>query len=232
MFSIEQIDEINSHEFLKDFFQNYFAFGFGSLSKHDLDLLIYYLIENHSNLFEGKSEYELSSILKLTESKLKKIQIESYLKYNSVSPKENLKKITKKINKSEIKPELEGDKIRFLIDCPVLKRDFEYAITSLGYIVDYSFNKNILSLRLSSFFEVINSNNSKEEKELKEKIISCFKVQRENDADIERELENKSWWKEQLENLRTQAKAETAKVILTSIIAYLQDVMGKLNVDI
>ncbi|HDO7910599.1 TPA: lpg1083 family Dot/Icm T4SS effector, partial [Legionella pneumophila] len=216
---IDQITTINKNEFTDDFLRKYFELGFGSLSKHDIDLLVYYLVKEHSDLFNGKTNYEISSLLTITERKLQSIQMESYLRYENNSISKNLEELSVKITKGEIKPEVEGDKIRVLIDSPVLRRDLEYSITSLGHIVDYSFNKNILSLRLSNFFEVFGNLNIENGKELKTQVIDFFREQNKWDKEILIEIENKSWWIKQFNTLQAAVKKEAAALIFHSIIS-------------
>lgn len=221
---VDQINSLNRDEFTTDFLCKYFELGFSSLSKHDIDLFVYYLIKKHLSLFNGKSNYELSSLLKITERKLQSIQIESYLRYENISLSKNLEELNKKIGSGEIKPEIEGDKIRILIDSPVLKRDFEYSITSVGHIVDYSFNKNILSLRLSSFFEALG--NTENGKELKKQVIDFLRNQIKISEDMKIEVENKSWWSKQFSSLKATVKEEAAQFIFKNIMSVLITYMG------
>lgn len=207
--------------FSKDFLIKYFESGFGSLSKNDIDLLVYHLLEKHTQIFNDKSEYDISTLLMITERKLKNIQIDSYLKYQDKNLDENLRKIIKKIKSREIVPEFDGDKIRFLIESPVLKRDFEYAIKSMGYIIDYSFNKDIINFRLSSFFSVINNISPDQINEIKGSIIEHFKLKKIADKELGKELENKSWWIEQVKSLGATAKKELASHIAVFVISHL-----------
>lgn len=218
---VDRINSLNRDEFANEFLHKYLELGFGSLSKHDIDLLVYYLIKKHSKLFKGKSNYELSSLLKITERKLQSIQMESYLRYENLSISKNLEELNNKIGSGEIKPEIEGDKIRILIDSPILKRDFEYSITSVGHIVDYSFNKNILSLRLSSFFEALGNLNTENGKELKEQVIDFLRNQQKISEDMKIEVENKSWWSKQFSSLKATAKEEAAQFIFKNIMSVL-----------
>ncbi|MCL9685879.1 hypothetical protein [Legionella maioricensis] len=221
---LDQVNSINKDEFTKEFLNKYLELGFGSLSKHDIDLLVYYLIKKHSKLFNGKSNYELSSLLKITERKLQSIQIESYLRYENISISINLNELIGKIGSGDIKPEIEGDKIRILIDSPVLKRDFEYAITTIGHLVDYSFNKNILTLRLSSFFEALG--NTASGIGLKKQLIDFLRKQQKNSEDIQIEIEQKSWWSKQFSSFKTAVKEEAAQFIFKSILSVLITHMG------
>ncbi|HAU0153748.1 TPA: hypothetical protein JBE90_12070 [Legionella pneumophila] len=223
---VDQMSSIDSAEFTNEFLRKYFEIGFGSLSKHDIDLLVYYLIKKHTNLINEKSNYELSALLTITERKLQSIQIESYLRYESTSISKNLEILRKKIESKTIKPEIEGDKIRILIDSPVLRRDFEYSITSLGYIVDYSFNKNILTLRLPAFFEVLTNLDTEKGKALKKQITDFLRQQTDLSKDIKIEIENKSWWSKQFKCIQSIAKKEVAAFIFQNIISILKESVG------
>jgi len=167
--------------FSKEFLGKYFESGFGGMTKHDIDLLVYHLISNKTDLLKDKSNYELSNLLMITETKVKNIQLESYLKYGSKDNVRYLNKIKDEIEAGNIKPELENDKIRFILDNSILKREFEYAIKSLGHVVDYSFNKDIISIKLPVFISVISDINKKNGDELESIIRTELKKQFRSD---------------------------------------------------
>ena len=77
----------------KDFIKEYLKSGFGSLSKHDTELLIYHFMANKSNYLKEQSNHERASELKITESKHKTIMLESHIKYVKKPPNDIIKDI-------------------------------------------------------------------------------------------------------------------------------------------
>ena len=180
------IDIINNSLKLKDnfskvFLLKYFESGFASLTKNDLDLLVYHALSQQTDIFNGLDSYQLSDLLKISEKKVKSIKLDAFLKYGEKDRKKYLNEIKSKIEKGIIKPELEGEKLKILLEDPILKREFEYAIKKLGYVVDFSFNKDIFSIKITSFIEAMNSlsdSNEKFEQELIEKLKAKFKTEK------------------------------------------------------
>lgn len=159
----------------KELLNTYLQQGFGSMTKHNFELLIYHLLANKTDLLKNKSTYEISNLLSLPESKVKNIQLESYLKYDHKNHKNCIDKIIVKIQEADIKPELDGNKIKFTLDNAILKREFEYAIKKSGYSVDHSFNKDIVSIKLISFISSLKMIDPKKAKSIENTTIELIK---------------------------------------------------------
>lgn len=180
-------------KFSKEFLASYFQLGYGALTKKDIDVFVYHLLSKDTNLLKDKSLYELSNLFKITESKLKSIQLEAHLRYNKIDRDESLKSVIDKIKASKIKPELEGDKVRVLIESPILKRDFESVIKSLGSLVDYSFNKDIVSIKLSSLIAALKKVSKKNGVQLEKDVIESIRKQFEDDKEVLELMNNKDY---------------------------------------
>jgi len=175
-----QIDDEFSTEFLDTYLQQ----GFGSMTKHDIELLIYHLLANKTDILKNKSSYEISNLLSLPENKIKNIQLESYLKYEDIDHENCINSIIAEIKNGNIKPELDGDKIKFTLDNVVLKREFEYAIRRIGYNVDYSFNKDIVSLKVMSFISSLKIICPRKAKSIENKITNSIKLSFKQDKEL------------------------------------------------
>ena len=86
-----------------------------------------------SKKINNYSIHDISDAMQISESKVKSLKLESYLK----NPKKHdemscLEEIAEKIKSGDIKPELYGDKIRFILDDPILKREFENSVKKFG----------------------------------------------------------------------------------------------------
>jgi len=161
--------------FSKEFLDTYLKQGFGSMTKHDFELLIYHLLANKIDLLANKSTYEISNLLSLPENKIKNIQLESYLKYEHKNHKNCIDKVISEIQAANIKPELDGNKIKFTLDNVILKRELEHAIKKAGYSVDYSFNKDIVSIKLIAFISSLRMIHPKKAKSIENTTIKLIK---------------------------------------------------------
>ncbi len=212
-------DEVEDIE-LKEFFVRYMKDGFGCLSKHDIDLLVWYLAAKKIKGLKNKSTYELANLMKIPESKIKTLQMESWLKYRN-SPddlKYYLDEVIQKIKNGFIRPELEGGKIRFLVDDPVLKREVENAIKSTGYVIDYSFNKDVVSIKLAVFVEAFSG-----DEQLKNSIVEILKKQCEANEKLCKKIENDSNLELILKVIGHRLGGEAGKQIGEKIFGTLKD---------
>lgn len=152
----------NSQNFLNEFLKEYLNHGFQSLSKSDLDLLIFHLINKNGILDFEKSIYDTSKLLKITPTKVKNLILNSSLRWGNIDAKEILEKIfddilTKEkleLVKEENKKYFEENKLPILLENPVYKMEFENAIKTLSSIPEYTFNKEVLIISISSVIEL------------------------------------------------------------------------------
>jgi hypothetical protein len=176
-------------DFSKRFLEIYLDSGFVSMSKHDIDLLVYHLISSQTDLLENISNHDLSDLLHIQESKIKNIKLDSFLKYSEKSHKKALKDIINLLENGKIKPELEKDKIRFILDDPVLMREFEFAVKNIGHVIDYSFNKEIISIKILTFLVVLRDkadNSEKFEKDIIKNLRDALKKEKEVESELKK----------------------------------------------
>ncbi|HAT1906086.1 TPA: hypothetical protein I8Z56_003141, partial [Legionella pneumophila] len=207
-------------EFSKEFLRKYLESGFGSLSKHDIDLLIYHLITQKTVLLKDKTIYEQSNLLRLTELKIKNIQLEAYLKYESKNSITNLNEVIDKVESGAIKPEIENGRIRFLLDSPILKREIENCIKLLGHVVDYSFNKDVVSIKIVPFISAIKSIQKEKGDELEAKITQELRSQFKDEQKKAGEIEAMTI-SELLKKIGTNLSSSVLKTVTTSMFTYL-----------
>ncbi|HBD7062139.1 TPA: hypothetical protein KKW55_001711 [Legionella pneumophila] len=207
-------------EFSKEFLRKYLESGFGSLSKHGIDLLIYHLITQKTVLLKDKTIYEQSNLLRLTELKIKNIQLEAYLKYESKNSITNLNEVIDKVESGAIKPEIENGRIRFLLDSPILKREIENCIKLLGHVVDYSFNKDVVSIKIVPFISAIKSIQKEKGDELEAKITQELRSQFKDEQKKAGEIEAMTI-SELLKKIGTNLSSSVLKTVTTSMFTYL-----------
>lgn len=210
-------------DFSIEFLRKYLESGFGSLSKHDIDLLVYHLITQKTELLKNKTIYEQSNLLRVTEFKIKNIQLEAYLKYNSKNSITNLNAVIDKIESGAIKPEIENGRIRFLLDSPILKREIENCIKLLGHVVDYSFNKDVVSIKIVPFISAIKSIQKEKGDELEAEITKELRSQFKEEHKKVKEIEAMSI-SEMLKKIGSNLSTNTLKTVTTSILTHLSQI--------
>jgi hypothetical protein len=80
---------------LRDAIQQYRERGFGSMNKNDFEVAIFNLLMQEDEM-KGKSNYDLSWMLRIPESKVKRLAYESSLKYQSVDSNDSLSEYKEK----------------------------------------------------------------------------------------------------------------------------------------
>ena len=145
------IDEANENVG-KEFLEHYLSGSFGSMSKSETEILIFHLLLKH---FENSSNYEISNLLKISETKVKNLTLNAHLRYPRQSGdeivRETLVDIAKKF--STIYDEQNGE-VKIHIQSSVQKREMINAINKLGSFADYGLNNEILKIRINTLFSL------------------------------------------------------------------------------
>lgn len=150
----ELISKLDKNNFVEKFLENYLAPSFGAMTKSEIDILVFHLLEDS---FNKLSNYEISNLLKISETKVKNLRVNSYLRYNQ-NEKQILKNIIKRLSDSiSTKVDIKNNEVRFTLENPVEKRVMIAKIKELGENIDFSFNNEILKLDLLTFFTFLNN---------------------------------------------------------------------------
>lgn len=149
---LQQIIDEASENFGKEFLEHYLSGSFGSMSKSETEILIFHLLSKH---FEISSNYEISNLLKISETKVKNLTLNAHLRYPRQSGdeivRETLVDIAKKF--SAIYDEQNGE-VKIYIQSSVQKREIINAINKLGSFADYCLNNEILKIRINTLFSL------------------------------------------------------------------------------
>lgn len=151
---IKNIKNLDKNNFVEKFLENYLAPSFGAMSKSEIDILVFHLLEDS---FNQLSNYEISNLLKISETKVKNLRVNAYLRYNQ-NENQILKNIIKRLSDSiSTKVDIKNNEVRFTLENPVEKRVMIAKIKELGENIDFSFNNEILKLDLLAFFTFLNN---------------------------------------------------------------------------
>ena len=157
-----ELSKDKEEEFAIEFISRYSKVGFGSMNKNDFEVMIYDLLKKYGNL-SGKSNYDISLELQITESKVKKLSYEAELKYNDHNDDTFKNDFFKILEKSRYKKD--GCKVQFSVEDKFLRTSISAKLKSLGHFSDSSFNSEIISIDVESFIDLLDCVLSKNEKE-------------------------------------------------------------------
>lgn len=144
-------------EFGEKFVERFLAHGFGAMTKTEIDILVYHLVSESSEL-QYKSNYHVANKLQITESKVKSMRLNAALRYKQANHKAVLANIVIRITDEMAKPEFESGQVIITIENPVEQRELEHAIKSVGRNIEYGLNKELLKISPIALFELVVSN--------------------------------------------------------------------------
>ncbi len=153
---------------LENFLEKYTNPAFGSLTKKEIDLLVFEMMLNLGFLTDNMYENQLK--LKLTSSKLRSLYYDIELRKNDKNSLNN--EIIELLKKPLVVKS--GDAFKLEIENPLLKDHIKAKIKSLGHLTDGSFSVDIITLSDKAYFALIEEMISDDEKkEFKKKLIDA-----------------------------------------------------------
>lgn len=139
--------------FADDFIRQYLRAGLGSMSKRDVEILVYHLLRQNG-YFNSQSLYDQSIQLKISESKLRNLIYEVELRYEHRGPAYINKGILMLIQKAYFKSNDDGF-IMFAVEDKYLQSALNARLKKLGAFSDTSFNKEIISVPVDAFILLV-----------------------------------------------------------------------------
>ena len=187
---------------------------FGCLSKADYESILFNELLKHA-YFNGKSNYELANIFKISESRIKSLRLASGLRFEIVNSRECIRKVLNEaLNGGAI--DKIGGNINILIENPIERREVENELKRLGRTPEYGRNREILKISLFDLSVLLASNLDGHEKEFLE---WCKKKYKEEDfvskiSTKTKPLQDKIWCVAQ------EGGKEAMKIITEAVIKY------------
>lgn len=158
-------DEQNKN-FGEQFVKRFLANGFGSMTKTEIDILVFHLISESIEI-KKQSNYHVANKLRITESKVKNLKLNASLKYAQANHKVVLANIVNRITDEMQKPDFELGVVTINIENPIEQRELEHAIKSIGRNIEYGLNKELFKIAPIALFELVVSNLENAETEFK-----------------------------------------------------------------
>ena len=156
-------------DFAKEFLERYLHNGFGMMNKGELETLIFYLLRKDES-FKKMSIFDLSRTLQISETKVRKLIYDSDLRYGETDDKYVVNEFFRYITQAKI--ESDGNRIMFPIDNKVVRSAIDDKLKSLGHFSDTSFNRDIFSIHIDAFVDLIECYYTKD---IKDEIIDKCK---------------------------------------------------------
>lgn len=152
--AIQKIVKGNENNFLAEILDYFLDKGLGSVSKYETDIFIFYLIDKYQKEKGLKfTNFELSSLFKISERKIKNLKLEVGIRYASNDEDDELAswlKLLELITDGFLEFE-SPDKVVLTIEDPYLLRFIEHKLKKLKKpSTDYSFNSERVKLKVSS----------------------------------------------------------------------------------
>ena len=201
---ISMLTEEQNKKFGQDFVERYLSHGFGSMTKSEIDILVFHLISESAQI-KGKSNYQVANLLRITESRVKSLRLNASLKYAPANHKAVLGDIVMRIIEEMQKPDFEDRLVTITLENPVEQREFEHAAKLAGRNIEYGLNRELLKLSPLALFEIIMANlenperefkviiqSSIKEKDLQEKLIRDSLTMRQRINELGEEISGKS----------------------------------------
>jgi len=148
--------EGNDTEFTTEFLKKYMSLGFSNLPKKEIDILVFGLLSKYGYL-EGSDYYSIAKELMIEERKVKRLILDNSLRTEkNTTLMTSMKSINRKIFVDKlINPEIDEKTITIMIDNPIEKRDYIYALRCVGYSFDENLNPERITLPIYVFITVL-----------------------------------------------------------------------------
>jgi len=144
--------------FKDDFLRDYLQFGLGSMPKSDVDALVMHLLDTYG--MQGSaplSHYRnqaVSELLRTPVSKIKKLRYDAALKFGGRVEDQAKARLLVALNSASL--ELEGKKIRLIIEDTLAKNWLQGQLKNSQMIFEHSFNTEIIKVSAYGLFDVLN----------------------------------------------------------------------------
>ncbi|MBR5434391.1 MAG: hypothetical protein IK117_08135 [Bacteroidales bacterium] len=155
--------------------------GFGSLTKNDYEVFLFNELLN--NGLSGKLNNEISLILRIPESKVKRLRHEADLRYGKDLENILNKKFLELLNSVQIKNN--GKEIQFFVEDISVRKHLDYLLKKNGRMVsDSSFNSEVVKLAIDDYkFLLKNILNVDIDKEIS--VLSNFLIKNDKTTNLE-----------------------------------------------
>lgn len=153
-----EISDTLEKSFANEFLKIYLSRGFGNMSKREMDVLIFHLLQKN-NALNNKSNHLLALQLRTTPVKIKALAYEAKLRFpdeESTFTEDYFKeKLREYFKEPTIKVRKNDSWVYIQIDDPILMDSFKAIAKNNKEVIDKSFNEEIVKISIEGFMLVI-----------------------------------------------------------------------------
>jgi hypothetical protein len=161
--------------------------GLGAISKKDYELLVFHHIST-STALKSEWNYALANKLRVTETKIKSMRLESSIRHRPANHKAVLAGIVQRIIDEMNKPDFSGGLVTIALEDPVDRREFEYAVKLARRAVEYGINRELLKIDALALFEIIFATVEHPEARIKEIVQAHIKTKSRQQEILDKSL--------------------------------------------
>ena len=167
--NLNELDHNKLHQALSRIITNYTSPSLGSMSKHDIDLLIYETIVTLDIIKEDATIYDVMRDLKVTRSKARNLIYE--YKLRKTENEDVLKTELRELLKTPLLSN-QSDNVQLEVDNPYLIDFIRNELKKLGHITDGSFHAELVKMSADAFSTLYESTLTNENKvAIKRKLV-------------------------------------------------------------
>lgn len=122
--------------------------GFGSMNKNDYEVFLFNQLRENGNL-KGKSNYDISLLLRMPLSKVKRLAYEASIVYGDPNDEAVCELLIDTFSNEKF--QVENQKIKFLVEDRYLRSAIEDKLKQNGGIIDSSFNNEMVVIYPKDF---------------------------------------------------------------------------------
>jgi|694.fasta_scaffold51285_3 hypothetical protein len=170
----ENLNEKEKADFFNLFWGAWSANGFGTLTKKDTELLIFTCLRKVLGDRGKRSNYEWSTLLRLTPSKIKAMRLESHLRFGHIVEESGQSDLVKflndfaklqqvNLNGLVSSRDLNEVTVSFVVEDPVVQMEIEQMLKGIGSYLDFHRNREVVRISLVNFFKIIGKEKNQEE---------------------------------------------------------------------
>lgn len=156
-------------DFAKLFLERYFGRGFGSMTKNDIEVLIFDLMTRYGSI-STQSNFDISCLLKIPEAKVKRLRYEASIRYGNHDMKKFKEDFYNIISKAEYLAD--KDNIKFSVEDKFLRMRIHSELKKLNAFAEIGNNSEIIVVDKELFGKLLNQLYIKESAEIFEEKIN------------------------------------------------------------
>ncbi len=195
--------------------ERYLQKGFGSMNKNDFEVFIFGRLLNTK--LRGLGDYEISRVLQIPQTKVKRLRYEADLKEGGRDYKTMFESIIR-----QAKLRSGGEQILFSVEDLSLRRYLDSILKSDGRFSDSSFNSEIVSVNLEDFVFLCETVLKGQDFDA---IIAHGKELLKGNENCSKRMIFKGVLKKYIESVATEAGKYTVNLSLPLIVTWLKGAM-------